>query len=140
MYGTALLAVLTIRSRIPRAAGSGAVLARFAEGLAFVRADKRLIGVLVVTVIFNIFAWPSTSMIPVIGRDRLHLGPEGVGLLATMDGIGAFVGALSLALWLTPRWYGRAYPCGVVGYLITVVIFALVQSPVLAGAALLLTG
>jgi MFS family permease len=68
------------------------------------------------------------------------LGPEGVGLLATMDGIGAFVGALLLALWLTPRWYGRAYLGGVVCYLLTVVTFALLQSPVLAGAALLLTG
>lgn len=140
MYGTALWAVVTIRSRIPRAAGSGAVQARIAEGLAFVRADKRLIGVLVVTVIYNIFAWPFTSMIPVIGRDRLHLGPEGVGLLATMDGIGAFMGALLVALWLTPKWYGRAYLGGVVCYLITVVIFALVQSPALAGAALLMTG
>jgi predicted MFS family arabinose efflux permease len=93
-----------------------------------------------VTVIYNIFAWPFTSMIPVFGRDRLHLGPEGVGLLATMDGIGAFVGALLVALWLTPRSYGRAYLCGVVCYLIAVVLFALVQSPALAGAALLLTG
>jgi MFS family permease len=140
MYCTALWATLTIRSRIPRAAGSGAVLARIGEGLALVRTDKRLIGVLVVTVIYNIFAWPFTSMIPVIGRDRLNLGPEGVGLLATMDGVGAFVGALSLALWLVPRWYGRAYLCGVVCYLIMVVVFALAQSPVLAGAALLLTG
>jgi MFS family permease len=57
-----------------------------------------------------------------------------------MDGIGAFVGALMIALWLTPRWYGRAYLGGVVCYLIMVVIFALVQSPALAGAALLLTG
>jgi MFS family permease len=140
MYCTALWATLTIRSRIPRAAGSGAVLARIGEGLALVRTDKRLIGVLVVTVIYNIFAWPFTSMIPVIGRDRLNLGPEGVGLLATMDGVGAFVGALSLALWLVPRWYGRAYLCGVVCYLVMVVVFALAQSPVLAGAALLLTG
>nr|WP_249150731.1 MFS transporter [Bradyrhizobium sp. JYMT SZCCT0180] len=140
MYCTALWAVLTIRSRIPRTAGSGAVLAQIAEGLALVRTDKRLIGVLVVTVVYNIFAWPFTSMIPVIGRDRLHLGPEGVGLLASLDGIGAFVGALLLALWLTPRWYGRAYLCGVISYLIMVVIFALVQSPALAGAALLLTG
>ncbi|WKA27401.1 MFS transporter [Bradyrhizobium roseum] len=140
MYGTALLAILTIRARIPRAAGSNAVLARIGEGLALVRGDRRLIGVLVVTVIYNLFAWPFTSMIPVIGRDRLHLGPEGVGLLATMDGIGAFVGAMLLALWLTPRWYGRAYIGGVVCYLITVVIFALVQSPALAAAALLLTG
>jgi MFS family permease len=140
MYGTALWAVLTIRSRIPRAAGASAVLARIAEGLALVRTDKRLIGVLLVTVIYNIFAWPFTSMIPVIGRDRLHLGPEGVGLLAAMDGIGAFVGALLVALWLAPRWYGRTYLCGVVLYLITVVMFALVQSPALAAAALLLTG
>jgi len=140
MYCTALWAVVTIHSRIPRAAGSGAMLARIAEGFALVRTDRRLIGVLLVTVIYNIFAWPFTSMIPVIGRDRLHLGPEGVGLLATMDGIGAFVGALMIALWLTPRWYGRAYLGGVVCYLIMVVIFALVQSPALAGAALLLTG
>ena len=63
MYCTALWAIVTIRSRIPRAAGSGAVLARIAEGLALVRTDKRLIGVLVVTVIYNIFAWPFTSMI-----------------------------------------------------------------------------
>ena len=140
MYCTALFAVLTVQSRIPRAVGSGAVLARIAEGLALVRSDKRLIGVLIVTVVYNIFAWPFTSMIPVIGRDRLSLGPEGVGLLATMDGIGAFVGALLLAVWLTPRWYARAYLGGVVCYLLTVVAFALVQSPVPAAAALLLTG
>lgn len=140
MYATALFAIMTIQSRIPRAAGSGAVLARIAEGLELVRGDRRLIGVLIVTVIYNLFAWPFTSMIPVIGRDRLHLGPEGVGLLATMDGIGAFAGAMMLALWLSPRWYGRAYIGGVICYLITVVIFALVQSPVLAGAALLVTG
>ncbi len=140
MYCTALWAIMTIRSRIPRAAGSGAVLARIGEGLSLVRGDKRLIGVLVVTVIYNLFAWPFTSMIPVIGRDRLHLGPEGVGLLATMDGIGAFAGAMLLALWLTPRWYGRAYIGGVICYLITVVMFALVQIPALAAAALLLTG
>ena len=62
-------------------------------------------------------------MIPVIGRDRLHLGPEGVGLLATMDGIGAFVGALLVALWLIPSWYGRTFVCGIICYLITVVVF-----------------
>jgi MFS family permease len=140
MYCTALWAVVTIRSRIPRVTGSSAVLTRVAEGLAVVRTDKRLIGVLVVTVIYNIFGWPFTGMIPVIGRDRLNLGPEGVGLLATMDGLGAFVGALLAALWLTPRWYGRTYLGGVACYLIAVVMFAAVESPALAGAALLVTG
>jgi len=140
MYCTALLAVITVRSRIPRSAGAGAVLTRIADGLALVRTDKRLIGVLIVTVIYNIFGWPFTSMIPVIGRDRLYLGPEGVGLLATVEGIGAFAGALLAAVWLTPRWYGQTYLGGVTCYLIAVVMFALVQSPALAGAALLVTG
>ena len=140
MYCAALWAVLTIHARAAHAAEPGPVLARIAEGLALARSDKRIRGVLIVTVIYNVFAWPFTSMIPVIGRDRLHLGPEGVGLLATMDGIGAFVGALVLALWLTPKWYGRAFVGGVLCYMLTVVIFALAQIPVLAGAALLLTG
>jgi MFS family permease len=140
MYCAALLAIVTVRTRFPRATGSGAIMARISEGLALVRADTRLIGVLLVTVIFNIFGWPFTGMIPVIGRDRLHLGPEGVGLLATMDGIGAFVGAFLVAVWLIPRWYGRAYLGGVICYLIMVVIFGLTQSPVSAGTALLLTG
>jgi MFS family permease len=140
MYCAALWAVLTIHTRTTHAGKPGPVLARIAEGLAWARSDKRLRGVLIVTVTYNVFAWPFTSMIPVIGRDRLHLGPEGVGLLATMDGIGAFAGALTIALWLTPRWYGRAYIGGVLCYMLMVVIFASAQSPVLAGAALLLTG
>ena len=55
-----------------------------------VMADRRLGAILAVTIIYNVFAWPFTSMIPVIGRDRLLLGPEGVGLLASIDGVGAF--------------------------------------------------
>lgn len=140
MYSTALWAIVSIRSRIPRTAAAGAVLAQIGDGIALVRTDKRIVGVLVVTVIYNIFGWPFTSMIPVIGRDRLSLGPEGVGLLATMDGIGALFGVVVLAMWLTPRWYARAYVGGVVLYLVAVIVFALTQNPVLSGAALLLTG
>jgi MFS family permease len=140
MYLGAIAAAVMVRSRIPRSAGSSAVLARISEGLAIVRGDKRLIGTLIVTIIYNVFAWPFTSMIPVIGRDRLLLGPEGVGILASLDGIGAFFGALLLAVWLTPRWYARAYVGGVVVYMIMLIVFAVVTVPAVAGAALLLTG
>ena len=61
MYGTALVAILPARARMPRAAGSGAMLARIAEGLRSGATDMRLIGVLVVTVVYNIFAWPSPA-------------------------------------------------------------------------------
>src|SRR5262249_58776391 len=50
------------------------------------------------------------------------------------------VGALLAALWLTPRWYGQTYLGCVACYLIAVMMFAAVESPALAGAALLVTG
>jgi MFS family permease len=140
LYGLALIAALPIRYRDTRSANPGAVLARIAEGLRLVRGDRRLIGTLAVTVIYNIFAWPFTAMIPVIGRDRLGLGPEGVGVLASLDGVGAFAGAVVLAMTIKPSWYARAYLGGVISYMVMLIVFALVPSSPIAGAALLFTG
>ena len=140
IYATAIAATLLVRTRIAASPGAGAVLARTWEGVAIVLADRRLRAILAVTVIYNVFAWPFTSMIPVIGRDRLLLGPEGVGLLTSVDGVGAFAGAVALALWLTPGWHARVYVGSVAAYLVGLIAFALAPVPVLAGAALLLTG
>ena len=140
LYLTAAAATLLVRSRIPAVPGDSAVLARAWEGVAIVLADRRLRAIMWVTVVYNVFAWPFTSMIPVIGRDQLGLGPEGVGLLTSVDGVGAFVGALALALWLTPGWHARAYVGGVVVYLLSLIAFALAPDPVSAGMALMVTG
>jgi MFS family permease len=140
MYASAVAATLLVRSRMPSSPGSGAVLARTWEGVAIVFTDRRLGAIMAVTVIYNVFAWPFTSMIPVIGRDRLLLGPEGVGLLTSVDGVGAFTGALVLALWLSQGWHARAYVGGVAAYLVGLIGFALAPTPLLAGAALLVTG
>ncbi len=136
MCASAVVATLRVRTRIPSSPGAGAVLARTWEGVAIVLTDERLGAIMAVTVIYNVFAWPFTSMIPVIGRDRLFLGPQGVGLLTSVDGVGAFV----LALWLAPGWHARAYVGGVAAYLVGLIAFALAPVPVLAAAALLVTG
>ena len=101
LYLIAVVATLRLRYRsgVQPASGEG-VLARIAEGVAVVRRDRRLVGTLVVTVIFNVFGWPFTSLIPVVGQDHLHLGPEAIGVLASMDGVGAFAGALAMAAWV----------------------------------------
>jgi hypothetical protein len=110
------------------------------EGLMLVRRDRRLKGVLVITMIYNLFGWPFTSMVPVIGQDNLRLGAGGIGILASMDGIGAFAGAVAIALWARPRHYTRLYIGGTLSYLVLQIGFALIPVPVLAGAALLMTG
>jgi MFS family permease len=108
--------------------------------LRVVRGDRRLIGTLTVTVIYNVFGWPFTSMVPVIGQDRLLLGPEGIGILASMDGIGSFAGAVLMAMFCRPSFYRAAYVGGVTLYLVMLTVFALVPLPAIAGAALLFTG
>jgi hypothetical protein len=141
-YGIALIAAIRLRHRnsIALVAADGAVLTRMIEGLRLVRRDPRLIGTLVITIIYNVFGWPFTSMIPVIGQDSLQLGATGIGILASMDGIGAFCGAIAIALCAKPPHFARIFIGGVAIYLSMLPVFALAPGPVFAGAVLLLTG
>jgi MFS family permease len=121
-------------------AGGPAILARIAEGFGVVRRDRRLAGTMAVTVIFNIFGWPFTSMVPVIATDALGLGPRGAGLLAGLDGLGSLASAAMLAVWLRPHHYRAAYVGGTAAYLVTLSLFALSPDPITAGAILVLNG
>jgi MFS family permease len=140
LYALALYAAFRVCYRNAVSIGSAPVLTRIADGLRLVRGDRRLTGTLVVTMIYNLFGWPFTSMVPVIGQNQLGLDPKGIGILASMDGIGAFCGALLLTIFLRPAWYARAYLGGVSIYMAMLIVFALVPSAGIAGSALLLTG
>jgi MFS family permease len=141
LYAVALAAAIGIAHRNSQAAGSvGSVLARIIEGFVLVRHEPRLIGILLVTVIYNVFGWPFTAMIPVIGKDNLDLGAGAIGVLASMDGIGAFIGVVAIALWARPAHYMLLYIGGVAMYMVMLIVFALVPNVPVAGAALLLTG
>jgi hypothetical protein len=61
-------------------------------------------------------------------------------LLASLDGIGAFCGAMLAAIFLRPSWYGRVYVGGVTLYLVMLSVFGIVPIPTIAAGALLLTG
>jgi MFS family permease len=79
-------------------------------------------------------------MIPVIGQDRLALGPSGIGLLAGMDGVGAFLGAMVVAVLAKPSQYKAMYLGGITLYFAMLPVFAWAPDPLLAGIALLLAG
>ena len=140
-YLVALAVALRVRHRNAAAPSTTAgVLERMIEGLMLVRRDPRLSGTMVITVIYNTFGWPFTSLIPVIGQDNLGLGPAGIGLLASMDGVGAFCGAILIALCAKPPHFARLYIGGVAIYLLMLPVFALAGFPPLAASVLLLTG
>jgi len=140
LYLFALWAAIGVSPPARHPASTASFLARMAEGMAVVRRDRRLIATLLVTIIYNVFGWPFSSMIVVLGKDNFGLGPIGVGILSSTEGIGAFIGALSAALWAKPRQYGRVYCGGVILYLIALMVFAQVSNPIVGGLALLMTG
>jgi MFS family permease len=140
-YAVAGLTAFAIRHRTAvRTDQAGSLLATIGDGLAIARRDRRIVGTLVITVIFNVFGWPFTSMIPVIGQDDLLLDPKGIGLLASMDGLGAFAGALFIAVLAKPAMYPRLYIGGTALYLVLLPIFALLRDPLAAAFVLFLTG
>jgi MFS family permease len=141
LYTPALAAALRIGMR-QQTTGDGrtSIIESVREGLAWARRDGRLTGVFVITIIFNVFGWPATSMVPVIATDYLNLGPKGVGALASFDGLGGLGGALVIASMARTAWYGRLYVSGVAVYLVTVVIFASAPVVSIAAAALFIGG
>jgi MFS family permease len=137
----ALVAALRVGHRnLVRPSGGASVLERIIEGLMLVRRDRRLIGTFVITVIYNTFGWPFTSMVPVIGQDNLGLGAIGIGVLASMDGVGAFCGAIAIAFFAKPRAFAHLYVGGVIIYLLMLPIFVMMPDPPAAGAVLFVTG
>ena len=140
LYGASLVAALRLELHHGRSPHRASFIASLQESLAWVRRDQRLIGVFVVTVIFNVFGWPFTSMIPVVGTDDLKLGASAVGVLAAMDGIGGLCSAFLVAAVVRPRTYGLLFVGSVAVYLVLVIGFVTAPNVVLAGAFLLLTG
>lgn len=141
IYLPAVLAVRALPATPPaRVAAAAPVMESIAAGFAFLRREPRLVGTLMVTLLFNLFGWPFTSMIPVIGQDRLGLGPEGVGILASMDGAGAVIGAVTAALFARPAQFAAIYLGGIALYFAMLAAFALAPDPLTAGVALVLAG
>ncbi len=140
-YAASLVAAFRMR-KCAAAAGAhpAAVIAGIGEGFRWLRGDRRLVGVFMITVIFNLLAWPYTSMIPVIATEDFHLDPTGVGLIASCEGVGGLVGALLLASLARSEWYGRVYVGAVAIYFATMIGFAMAPVAPAAAVVLLLNG
>lgn len=67
------------------------------EALRYVRSTPPLPALMLVAMIFSILGIPVITLLPVVTRDILGLGPEGYGALMAALGIGAMAGALGIA-------------------------------------------
>jgi predicted MFS family arabinose efflux permease len=138
----ALLAAagLTLLLRVPRGAAPGITLGSgLLDGLAFIRRDRNLVGMLLLAGTPALLAYPYIQMLPVIARDVLHLGPRGLGVLMAASGVGGLLGALTTATMSTRANKGRLTVVVGLVYGVVLAAFALTPVAVPAGAILLVS-
>lgn len=141
LYAVGLLALFWLPWRDTGGSGGGPGLWRsILEGMQHIRGNRTLVGTLLITIIFNLWGFPFTAMVPVIGRDVLGLQPFSVGLLASAEGAGALCSAFLIALLVPPRWYRKLYLYGTVVCLLAILLFSRVTWVPLAGMLLILAG
>jgi MFS family permease len=140
-YGFALWLLRGVSPAPRRAApGSASLLRSLAEGLRYVRGQDLLAGVMVVTVVANLFGFSYAAMVPVLGERVLGLDAPGIGLLVSMEGLGASLGAVALAFLIRPGGYARVFTLGGGLFLFMVLVFARTTTLPMAMAALFLAG
>jgi predicted MFS family arabinose efflux permease len=109
------------------------------EGFAYVRGQRRVRRLLLLVGVVGVFGWSYSVLLPAYATDILHVGERGYGALLSANGLGALLGALTVAtygsrarprlfvlggLWLfsamllllaVARWYPLALACLVAG-------------------------
>lgn len=124
----ALGAVLTVRLRHDPAPVSTTAFSLFTDlvdGLRYLRLQRNLMGLFLLTVGVNFFGFSYISMVPVIGKDVLGLSPFPVGMLMSSEAFGGLIGATGLALTGSQRLPYRTLLFGSVSFLFGVAAFAL---------------
>jgi predicted MFS family arabinose efflux permease len=110
------------------------------EGFRFMR-DTPLVNVLIRVVgVTAIFGMPFLAMMPVVARDVIHTGARGYGLLLACVGIGAFLGAVSLAGLGRRMPRGKLFIWSTYAFAVFVILFTVLHSLIPAALSLVVVG
>jgi MFS family permease len=136
---------LAFVSQIPAGGGPArgprrSMAAEFVDGLRYLRAEPALLVLLLLGFVPMLFGMPYQQMLPVIAKDVFHTGAQGLGLMATVTGIGALAGSLAIASLGSMRHQRRLQLLTGIGFGLTLIAFSLTRSLPLAMVVLVLVG
>ncbi len=128
---------------IPPAAArvrEGSAASHIIEGFRFVAHTGPIRALLLLLGLVSITGMPYAVLMPIFADKIFHAGARGLGILMGFSGVGALMGALTLATRREVRGLGRwvAISCGVFGA--SLIVFAFARSFWLAAAGLVPVG
>ena len=95
------------------------------SGVKHIIGDSVLLVTIIITITMNLFAFPYQQMVPVLGAEKLMIEPVYIGLLFSVEGLGATLGALTIAAVAQPRHFTRVYTYASLGFLAIIAAFAI---------------
>jgi MFS family permease len=104
LNGLSFIAVLAglLMMRLPKfvpPAGPASTGRHMLEGFAYVAGHRRLRTLLLLFAVVGIFGWSYSVLLPAYATDILHVGERGYGALLSANGLGALLGALTVATY-----------------------------------------
>ncbi len=109
-------------------------------GFSYLRTNRTVLRIALLLGVFSIFGWSYAVLMPIFARDVLHSGARGFGILMTCNGIGALIGALTVAsLSAYPR-RGRLFLGGAFVLAVSLAGFSLSRSFILSAVLLAFAG
>jgi MFS family permease len=118
----------------------GSPLEHIIEGFRFVRRTAPIRAILLLLGLVSLVAMPYTVLMPVFADKILHGGARGLGILMGVTGVGALLGALTLATRRGVYGLGRWVAIACAGFGISLLLFAFSRHLWLSAALLLPVG
>jgi len=110
------------------------------EGLRYIRSTPEILALVKIAAVFSVCGVPYITLMPVFARDSLGLGASGYGTMLTVVGLGALVGALSLASSAQRVRPGRLLRASSQSFGALLLILGAVRTPWLAAVVLFFAG
>ncbi len=125
LYGIGILVAASLKYRRPEHEGGiESPKIQILEGIRYIRKSQVMVGTLGVTIILNVFGFSYMSQQPVVAKQVLNVSDILVGVLQSVEGAGALIGAALIAIFAKPRHYTRVYMLGSTLFVIAVILFS----------------
>ncbi len=117
-----------------------AVLTELREGWNYVCGFRPIWSILLLLALVSLVGMPYTTLMPIFAGTILHGGPHTLGFLMTASGVGALIGAISLAARKSVLGLGRVIPMTAGAFGAALIVFAASRQLWLSLPLLVVTG
>ena len=139
-YIAVIIGLLLMRVHCPRRSQSDSPVEDIIEGFRWVRHTGPIRSLLLLLGVVSLVGMPYTVLMPIFADRILHGGAKGLGILMGFTGIGALLGALTLALRTGIRGLGRLTWICCAGFGISLIAFSFSKIFWLSAALLIPVG